>query len=173
MEFLKFYLNLTTMKIIKILFIALLFPVVAFSQGVEIVPFADYMFGGNVKFYEGKYKVTDGMDYGLSVLLPIRQVVDLEVNYTRMDGEGKFTAYSNYPGITDKQTDMSTNYFQIGVVKAFSKNNPKIIPFGSFSLGATWFDFADYDDRVLFSLTAGLGVKFMFSEHVGINLSLV
>ena len=158
------------MKKIKVLLIALLLPVLAFSQGVEIVPFAGYMFGGNVKFYEGKYKVTDGMDYGLSVLLPIRQVVDLEVNYTRMGGEGKFTAYSSYPGFTDKQTDMSTNYFQIGVVKAFSKNNPKIIPFGSFSLGATWFDFADYDDRVLFSITAGLGVKFMFSEHVGIML---
>jgi len=65
---------------------------------------------------------------------------------------------------------MSTNYFQIGVVKAFSKNNPKIIPFGNFTMGVTWFEFADYDDRVLFSITAGLGVKFMFSEHVGVML---
>jgi hypothetical protein len=158
------------MKQIKVLFIALLFPVLAFSQGVEIVPFVGYMFGGSVNFYEGKYKVTDGMDYGLSVLVPVRDVVDLEINYTRMGSEGQFTAYSGHPGFTDKQTSMSTNYFQIGVVKAISKQNPKIIPFGSFSLGATWFDFADYQDATLFSITAGLGVKFMFSKHVGVML---
>jgi len=156
------------MKKIKILFIALLFPILAFSQGAEIVPFVGYMFGGSMNFYEGKYKVTDGMDYGVSVLVPIRQVVDVEVNYTRMDSEGKFTAYK--AGFSDLQTNMSTNYFQIGVVKAITKSNPKIIPFGSFSLGATWFNFAEYDDRVLFSITAGLGVKFMFSKHVGIML---
>ncbi len=158
------------MKKIKILLIVLLFPVLVFSQGVEIVPFVGYMFGGSVNFYEGKYKVTDGMDYGVSVLVPIRQVVDLEINYTRMDSEGKFTAYPGYPAFTDKQTAMSTNYFQIGTVKAITLQNPKVIPFGSFSLGATWFDFADFDGRVLFSITAGLGAKFMFSDRVGIML---
>ena len=156
------------MKKIKVLFIAMLLPVLAFSQGAEIIPFVGYMFGGSMNFYEGKYRVTDGMDYGVSVLVPIRSVVDLEINYTRMDSEGKFTAYKS--GYYDQQTSMSTNYFQIGVVKAISKNNPKITPFGFFPLGATWFDFADYDDRVLFSITAGLGVKFMFSKHVGIML---
>ncbi len=156
------------MKKIKILFIALLFPVLAFSQGAEIVPFVGYMFGGSMNFYEGKYRVTDGMDYGVSVLVPVRDVVDVEINYTRMDSEGKFTAYQ--AGFLDRQTNMSTNYFQIGVVKAISKSNPKITPFGSFSLGATWFDFADYDDSWLFSITLGAGVKFMFSDHVGIML---
>ncbi|MCF6171683.1 MAG: hypothetical protein L3J31_00315 [Bacteroidales bacterium] len=158
------------MKKVKILFITLLFPVLAFSQGVEIVPFVGYMFGGSVNFYEGKYKVTDGMNYGASILVPIREIVDLEINYTRLDSEGKFTAFAGFPGFTDKQTVMSTNYFQIGMVKAISKQNPKITPFGSFSLGATWFDFADYQDATLFSITAGLGVKFMFSKHVGIML---
>ncbi|HDO27442.1 MAG TPA: hypothetical protein ENH02_04930 [Bacteroidetes bacterium] len=158
------------MKRIKLILLTLIFPVLLSGQGIEIVPFAGYMFGGSVNFYEGKYKITDGMDYGLSILVPIRHVADLEINYTRMDSEGKFTAYSGYPDFKDKQTTMSTNYFQIGTVKAFTQNNPKVVPFGSFSLGATWFDFADYQDKVLFSITAGLGVKFMFSDHVGIML---
>ena len=157
------------MKKIRILFIAILFPMLTFAQGgVEIVPFVGYMFGGSINFYEGKYKITDGMDYGVSLLVPIRDVVDLEVNYSRMDGKGKFTANPGYPLFKDKETVMSTNYFQIGTVKAFSKHNPKLIPFGSFSIGATWFDFADYQDQWLFSITAGLGAKFMFSKHVGI-----
>ncbi len=159
------------MKRIKLLFIVALIPLFSIAQGgAEIIPFAGYMFGGSVNFYEGKYKITDGVDYGLSVLVPIREVVDVELNYTRMDSEGKFTAYSGYPGFVDKQTVMSTNYFQVGAVKAFTKQNPKIIPFGSFSLGATWFDFTDYQDAWLFSITAGLGVKFMFSSRVGIML---
>jgi hypothetical protein len=142
-----------------------------FAQGgVEIVPFAGYLFGGSINFYEGRYKITDGMDYGVSVLVPLREVVDLEINYTRMDGQGKFTANPGYPLFQDKETAMSTNYFQIGMVKAFTKQNPKVIPFGSFSVGATWFDFADYQDQWLFSITAGLGAKFMFTDHIGIMI---
>jgi len=157
------------MKKIKVLLIALLLPVLAFSQGAEIVPFVGYMFGGSVKFYEGKYKVTDGMDYGISILLPIRHVLDLEVNYTRMASKSKFTAYSSYPDYSDLETDMSTNYFQIGVIKPF-KENEKISPFASFSLGATMFNVKEYADTWRFSITAGMGVKFMFSDHVGIML---
>lgn len=159
------------MKTIKILVLTALFPLFTFAQGgIEIVPFAGYMFGGKVNFYQGEYKINDGVDYGVSLLVPVREILDVEINYTRMDSEGKFRAYAGYPGFEDKQTVMSTNYFQVGGVKAFTKQNPKIIPFGSFSLGATWFDFADYQDTWLFSITAGLGVKFMFSKNVGIML---
>jgi len=158
------------MKKIKLFLITLFIPFFSIAQGgIELVPFAGYMFGGHVNFYEGKYKVTDGVDYGLSILVPLQSVVELEINYTRMQSEGRFTAYSGYPGYTDKQTDMSTNYFQIGTLKSFT-NNSHIAPFGSVSVGATWFNFADYDDRVLFSAVLGLGVKFMFTDRVGIML---
>jgi hypothetical protein len=128
------------------------------------------MFGGHVNFYEGEYKVTDGADYGLSLIIPLRDIVDLEVNYTRMQSVGKFTAYLGHPGYSDSQTDMSSNYFQIGSLKYLTLSNSNVKPFGSLSLGATWFNFADYDDKVLFSVVAGLGVKIMFSQRVGIML---
>lgn len=155
------------MKKINLIIIATLISLTSFAQ-VEIVPFVGYMFGGSMNFYEGKYKVADGMDYGVSLIVPVRDVVDVEINYTRMDSYGRFTAYAGYPGYSDQQTDMATNYFQIGTIKALSLSNPNITPFGSFSLGATWFDMADYEDRVLFSIAAGLGAKIMFSERVGI-----
>jgi len=155
------------MKKLNLLFTALILSVSSIAQ-VEIVPFVGYMFGGSMNFYEGEYKVADGMDYGVSLLVPVQDVLDIEINYTRMDSEGRFTAYAGYPGFTDKRTDMATNYLQIGGLKALSLNNPNITPFGSFSLGVTWFNFADYDDRVLFSIAAGLGAKIMFTERVGI-----
>lgn len=157
------------MKKINLLLIALLLSITTIAQ-VEIVPFVGYMFGGSMNFYEGKYKVADGMDYGVSLLVPLHDIVDIEINYTRMDSEGRFTAYAGYPGFSDKQTVLSTNYFQIGALKAIPIDNPNITPFGSFSMGVTWFDMADYNDRVLFSITAGLGAKIMFTERVGIML---
>ena len=155
------------MKKLNILIIALALSLSSFAQ-VEIVPFVGYMFGGSVNFYEGKYKVTDGMDYGVSLIIPVRDVMDVEINYTRMDSEGKFTPHAGFGGADP--TNMSTNYFQIGTLKAISLNNPKVTPFGSFSLGVTWFDMADYDSRVLFSITAGLGAKIMLTERIGIML---
>jgi len=159
------------MRKVKLLIIVALFPLISIAQGgIEIVPFAGYMFGGSVNFYEGKLKLTDGVDYGVSLIIPIREILDVEINYTGMQGEAKFTAYRDYPAFNDETTGMSTNYFQIGVLKTLSLNNPKIKPFGSFSLGATLFSLNDYTDTWRFSITAGLGVKFMFSDHVGIML---
>lgn len=155
------------MKKINLIIIASLLWLSSFAQ-VEIVPFVGYMFGGNVNFYEGKYKITDEMDYGVSLLIPARDIVDVEINYSRMDGEGRFTAYAGYPGFTNKQTPMSTNYFQLGMLKAIPIDNPIITPFGSFSIGATWFDMENYDDRVLLSITGGVGAKIMFTKRVGI-----
>jgi len=155
------------MKRIKLFVLALIFPVFMVGQGIEIVPFAGYMFGGSINFVQGKLKVFDGMDYGGSLLVPIRDVVDLELNWTGMDSKVTFSPYSNYPDFEYDESSLSTNYFQIGVLKVFT-NNEKIKPFGSFSLGATLYDVKKYTDTWRFSVTLGLGVKFMFSKHVGI-----
>lgn len=159
------------MKRLKIILVATLFPILVSAQGgIEILPFAGYMFGGSVNFYQGKLKITDGLDYGGSLIIPIREIVDLEINYTGMQGEARFQVYPGYPDYSSETTKMSTNYFQIGVLKALSLQNPKIRPFGSFSVGATLFSLNDYTDTWRFSITAGLGAKFMLSDHIGIML---
>lgn len=159
------------MKKIKLFLLSLLIPAFSFAQGgIEIVPFAGYMFGGSINFYEGKLKITDGVDYGVSLVIPIRDVVDIEISYTGMQSEAKFTAYAGYPGFSDEQTGVNTSYFQIGTIKKIPVNNPDIIPFGSFTLGATLFALDAYTDTWRFSITAGGGVKFMFSDHVGVIL---
>jgi len=180
------------MKKIKLLFITLIFPALMFSQGgVEIVPFAGYMFGGSVKYsyyyynsyYEPKLNIENGLNYGLSVLVPVQSLVDLELNWTRMDKVKAVFTTGGYSGDPDDpfQGDeiyVSTNYFQIGGISKFYKGSSVAQPFGSFSLGATWFDtsptsesdLTSYDDVWKFSIALGLGVKIMFSERVGIML---
>ena len=144
------------------------------------MPFAGYMFGGSVNYYEGKLNIQNGLDYGLSVLVPLQSLVDLEINYTRMDKvTASFNPYYEYTSIYESdEFDLVTNYFQIGGISKFYNGSSVAQPFGSLSLGATWFDptanqnskYANYSDVWRFSVTLGLGVKLMFSERVGIML---
>ncbi len=160
------------MKKLKLLTLIALFPTLLFSQGIEIVPFAGYMFGGSTKYTQGRLDVKDGMNYGVSVLVPVQSLVDVEINYTRMDSRATFRSYSGYPLYPDQDIDnLATNYFQIGGISKFYNGSSNVMPFGSFSLGATWFSSPDLtDDAWRFSATLGLGVKLMFSDRIGIML---
>jgi hypothetical protein len=162
------------MKKVKLLLFTIILPVFLFSQGrgVEVVPFAGYMFGGSIKYMEGKLKVDNGMDFGASLLVPIHELMEAEINYSRMESKASFSPYAGYPGFDYKETNLTTNYIQIGAISKFYTQKTKAIPFGSFSLGASWFspDDGSFQDVWRFSITAGLGVKVMFTERVGIML---
>ncbi len=105
-------------------------------------------------------------------------MVDLEINYTRMDKvNAKFEPYYGYPAYNPDEFDVVSNYFQIGAIsKFYNSRSTNVQPFGSVSLGATWFDptanenskYDSYTDVWRFSIIAGLGVKFMFSDRVGV-----
>ncbi len=150
-----------------LLSIALLISTLAFSQGVEIVPFTGYMFGGTVKFVEGEIDINNGQNYGISILKPIKAGIDLELNYTRMGSKMSFSPYYGY-NFSSEETHVETNYFQIGVLKKLKSDTSRVIPFGSFSLGATWFDSSDLGDAWRFSVTLGAGIKIMITEKIGI-----
>lgn len=168
------------MKKLKLLLLSILFPAIMFSQsGVELMPFAGYMFGGSVQFVEGKLNIEDGMDYGLSILVPVQTLLDVELNWTRMDSRATFTPYAGYPLYEYQEANLATNYFQLGIISKFYSRDTKAEPFGSFSLGATWFDASstgssastwNFQDTWRFSITLGLGVKIMFSDRIGIML---
>jgi len=158
------------MKKIKLLFIAAIFPVLIYSQGIELVPFAGYMFGGSIRYVEGKANLENSGNYDLSILVPVQPLVDVEINYTRMTSKGSFTPYTGYPGLEYAETTIATNYFQIGGISKFYKGNDKVAPFGSLSIGATWFSADEISDIWRFSATVGLGVKIMASDRVGFML---
>jgi hypothetical protein len=151
----------------------ILFPPLLFSQvSVDLVPFAGYMFGGSIQYYEGKVKIDNGMNYGLSVFVPVHDFLDLEVNYTRMQSKASFRPDPYYSNLEYTETDLATNYIHIGGISKFYSHNTMITPFGSLSLGATWFSPADdsFSNVWRFSANAGVGVKVMFSDRVGIML---
>ncbi|NOY50098.1 MAG: hypothetical protein GXO88_06010 [Chlorobi bacterium] len=160
------------MKKSRLLFLALLLSSASFAQ-VEVAPFVGYMFGGGIDYYEGRFKIYDNMNYGASLIVPVREIVDFELNYTRMDTHAKFTAYrAGWSDVTI--SNLAVNYIQVGALKALSMNNDMVRPFGNFSMGVGWSSASepglDIKDVVRFSITAGLGVKIFFTERVGIIL---
>lgn len=156
----------------KLFLFTVIFPFIlpAQSGGIELAPFAGYMFGGSVNYYEGKLKVENGMNYGASLLIPVHDFLDVEVNYTRMQSKASFSPSFGYPNLEYVETDLATNYIQVGGISKFYSQHTQITPFGSVSLGATWFVPEDnsFSTTWRFSATVGLGAKIMFSDRVGI-----
>jgi hypothetical protein len=90
-----------------------------------------------------------------------------EFSYTR----SKTTArYDDFVSGEHTNYDMAIDYFQLGGVKELKKG--PVVPFGMASLGVTWFNMQTYgvSDHVSFSAALGGGLKFFFSDRIGIRL---
>ena len=140
---------------------------------VEITPFGGYLLGGSIKFYEGKFKIEDAACYGGMMAVQVRNGNFIEFSYTGMTTMGDWRPYSSYANDHPAgNVDMAVNHFQIGSLNEFPLNNDAIRPYGTVSLGTTWFNIKDddADDEWLFSVAAGLGMKYFFNEKIGIRI---
>ena len=140
---------------------------------VEITPFGGYLLGGSVKFYEGKFKVEDAACYGGMLAVQVSSGNFVEISYTGMTTQGNWKPYNDYEvSIPEGTVDMAVNHIQIGSVNELPLDNEAVRPYGTLSLGTTYFNIKDddADDEWLFSVAAGLGLKYFFNERVGIRL---
>ena len=140
---------------------------------VEITPFGGYLLGGSVKFYEGKFKVEDAACYGGMLAVQVSSGNFVEISYTGMTTQGNWKPYNDYEvSIPEGTVDMAVNHIQIGSVNELPLDNEAVRPYGTLSLGTTYFNIKDddADDEWLFSVAAGLGLKYFFNERIGIRL---
>jgi hypothetical protein len=140
---------------------------------VELTPFGGYLLGGSVKFYEGKFKIEDAACYGGNLAVQVHGGSFIELSYTGMTTTGDWHPYSDYSYEYPEGTvDMAVNHFQIGSVNEIPLDNEAVRPYGTVSLGTTWFNIQDDDasDEWLFSVAAGLGLKYFFNEKIGIRI---
>jgi hypothetical protein len=139
----------------------------------ELTPFGGYLLGGSVKFYEGKIKVENNACYGLMLAFQVSSGDYIELSYTGMNTQAEWRPYSDYIfEHPDTLFDMSVNHFQIGTVNEVHLDNEAIRPYGTFTVGTTWFNIQEENanDEWLFSVAAGLGLKYFFNETVGIRI---
>jgi hypothetical protein len=143
------------------------------ARRVELTPFGGYLLGGSIKFYEGKFKIEDNACYGGNLAFEVHKGTFVELSYTRMDTKGDWHPYSNYSiQYPDKTVNLAVNYLQIGSLSEFPLDNDKVRPYGTFTLGTTWLHPKEgsASDEWLFAFAAGLGLKYFFSDRVGIRI---
>jgi hypothetical protein len=160
---------------ISLLIIALSFTGNLFSQDhkVELTPFGGYLLGGSIKFYEGKFKVEDAACYGGMLAVQVSSGNFIELSYTGMNTQGNWEPYSSYAiEHPDTTVEMAVNHFQIGSVNELHLDNEAVRPYGTLSLGTTWFNIKEENsnDEWLFSIAAGVGLKYFFNERIGIRI---
>lgn len=168
-------------KVLRLLFLSALLVLISQSnisaQKIEITPFYGYAFNGKVTAYQGDLNIRNNGMYGVILDIAVHPAMQLELFYSRSDTRADWIEYR---GPTYKLTDMSVNYFQIGVLRQVQKMN-NIVVFGIGSLGATLFspsgqpydetpDKFYFEDYWLFSVTLGGGAKVFLSKSIALRL---
>jgi hypothetical protein len=133
---------------------------------IEITPFMGYQLNGKIKFREGDFKMEDAMSYGGMVSVEVHHQTWGEFVYSRSDTKASFRRFSDP---TENKYNMAMNYFQLGVVREVGEQ--RIVPFGTFSGGVTWFQMKDagVGDEVKLSLAMGGGLKFHLTDRIGLR----
>jgi opacity protein-like surface antigen len=137
-------------------------------QQFEIAPFIGYLFTGNLQTLDGELKIDNSFNYGMALDIRISDDLLIELLYNRTDtGVGLRKEYYN---TTDYLFDMSVEYFQAGV--QVETETGQFRPFAAFTIGATDFNpkESNYENDWKFSFTAGGGIKYYFTDNLGVRL---
>ena len=147
----------------------------AYSQDhkVELTPFGGYLLGGSIKFYQGKFKIENNACYGGMLAVQVHKGSFIELSYTGMGTRGDWRPYNNYNiDYPAKTVDIAINYLQIGSINEIPLDNEAIRPYGTLSLGAAWLHPKEgaSEDAWIFAVALGGGLKYFFSERIGIRI---
>ncbi|WP_439182179.1 outer membrane beta-barrel protein [Carboxylicivirga taeanensis] len=134
---------------------------------IEFTPITGYSLNGSLNLYKAKFKMKNAAHYGGILSLQLRPDFFGEFSYTRSK---TFAHYKDFVAGQETDYDMAIDYFQLGGLKELS--NGPLVPFGMFALGITWFNMQTHgvSDHVSFSMALGGGVKYFFSDRLGIRL---
>jgi hypothetical protein len=144
------------------------------DEKIDITAMYGHMWGGNMDVVigstRGKIRLGTAPSLFFAVNIPVGPARWVELNYDHQGGELK---YDQGLSGTSTLSDLSINYWHIGVVQGMPRGN--VIPYGTFGLGVTYYspsedrfelDGDEYalDTATKFSLSLGLGVKAFFGE---------
>jgi hypothetical protein len=141
------------------------------AQGkFEIAPYAGYMFGGRLRFFEGDLKIKDNVNYGLALDIELVKETKLELFWSEMQTTAEFRPFYGFDYLDIDPFDVRVGYIQIGTVREFDYDNIK--PFGVMTIGTTYFlpQNVSHQDSWKFSVSLGGGANIWFTERIGIRL---
>jgi opacity protein-like surface antigen len=144
------------------------------AQVIELSPFYGWQMNGRMRFYEGDLETDDNPLAGATMSIELGSGYGVELMFSHTKTHSYWYTNSNgyFPGLNFKLTNQ---YYQIGSYKYLDMD--QLQPFTVLSLGASRYhplEISDHsvniDDVWRFAMTFGLGIKYFFSDKVGIRL---
>ena len=137
------------------------------KQQFEFTPFAGYQLTSNLQTFSGELKINNSFNYGGAFDIRLSNDLLIELLYIRT--ETKVNLKKEFYQTVERLFDMSVEYLQVGVQIETEAGDFR--PFAAFTIGATYFNPLDnnFEGDWKFSFTAGGGVKYYFTNNVGIR----
>jgi hypothetical protein len=156
-------------NILFVLAIILFLTLDAQAQKIEITPQYGYQVGAKYNYYGGYLKLHDSDQYGLTVGLNASDDITLEFMWAQQNSKVSIKDFQFYPRETEL-TDVVVNHYQIGAIHMFGYSDAR--PFAGLSAGWTTFnpDGKLYDGTTTFTLGLSGGLKYFFSDRVGVRI---
>jgi opacity protein-like surface antigen len=136
-------------------------------QKFELTPFAGYQLTSNLQTFSGELKINNSFNYGAALDIRLSNDLMIELLYIRTETEVGLK--KEFYQTVEKLFNMSVEYLQSGVQVETESGNFR--PFAAFTIGATYFNPQDnnYEGDWEFSFTAGGGIKYYFSNNIGVR----
>ncbi len=164
--------NLNETKIIFVIFLLVLFSSSSAltqykKQQFELTTFAGYQLTSNLQTFSGELKINNSFNYGAALDIRLSNDLLIELLYIRTETEVNLK--KEFYQTIEKLFDMSVEYLQ-GGVQVETEAGP-FRPFAAFTIGGTYFNPQNnsYDGDWKFSFTAGGGVKYYFTNNIGVR----
>jgi len=136
------------------------------AQHIEATPFAGYTFGSSFDFNGGKASLSDGFTYG-GIFGYQAGNMALELTYSREDTKGSAHSYDDHINVND--TPVSINYVFLGGSRLYPLSDETTL-FTGLNMGVGFISNQDYRSETKFSVGFNGGVKYFFSEKIGLRL---
>lgn len=137
------------------------------KQQFEIVPCGGFLLSSNLQTQDGELKIDNGFDYG--AVFDIRLSNDLLIELLYIHSETGVSFKREYYNYEEYLFDINVEYIQGGV--QVETEAGAFRPFAAFTIGATYFNPKNfnYEGNWEFSFTAGGGVKYYFTNNLGVR----
>jgi len=138
------------------------------AQKLEITPQYGYQVGSKYNFYLGYYKLKASDQYGVTLDFSLRNDFQLEFSWIQQQ-TSVGVQNVEYP-VEQEVSDITVNHFQFGAIRTFGYSD--LIPYAGLSMGWSTFDpdRRNYGSNSTFTVGVNGGVKYFFSDHVGVRL---
>ncbi len=162
-------------KRVLIFAVMLMIPTAALAQTkVEIAPYVAWRHGNDISDVSGvAVNLDSGTAYGFMVDVSITPNLQVEFIYSYFNTGGSLFVPLGLPEpgpVGEFPISGNVDYYQGGVLYQWDLANPKVKPFIVGTIGAASMrsELVDTSNTNL-SFSGGVGVKYFFSDHVGIR----